>query len=81
MKIAKVHIHVVNYMIKKTQLFVDLETFQLSVDLFDVEVVREQVAVTDLMYFTHDLSSVVAQTVNVYRCLFPLLGDAFLKGL
>ncbi len=47
-------------MVQQTQLFIDLETVKFGVNLSDVEVVGENVAVANLVNFAHHFCSIVA---------------------
>lgn len=79
MQVLEIHIHVVNNVVDKTQLFVNLETIQLSVDLSDVKVVSEDVTVANFMQLTHHFGPIVAQIFDVHSCVFSLLSNALLK--
>ena len=65
-------------MIHQTQLFIDLETVQLAVDLSDVEVISKNVTVANFMNFAHYFGTVVTKVFNIDSRVFSCLGYAFL---
>jgi len=81
LQIVKIYVYIVNYVIKKTQLFIDLETVKLAVNLPYVEVVGENITVTDFVNLAHHFVSVVAETIDVNRCFLPLLGHGLFQRL
>ena len=68
-------------MIHQTQLFIDLETVQLAVDLSDVKVICKNVTVANFMNFAHYFGTVVAKVFNIDSRVFSCLSYAFLESL
>jgi len=81
LQVREINVYIVDNMIHQTQLFIDLKTLELAVDLSNVKVICKNVPVANFMNFAHYFGSVVTQVLNIDSRVFSCLGYAFLESL